>query len=243
VTPPEAGHDDGAGPPGFLEALLRRLVWRDVPSERGSGDGVILVSALVAFGIWLAGDRYEAGANARFYASGVTDVAWYGMGALALAWVARRAASGLPSLRPVVAGVVTALPVIVALSLAVGLAPAWAQLPGYAFVAILAAVQLRRILSRLGAAHVRRAMLASALFCLVFHRASSAAHVYANLWWEADDEDEGALSWSDSEDVLFDQPDRSTPPPGAWRRGARDSRTSSSWASRATGTRRSSPRS
>ena len=75
----------------FLAAFKKRLTWRvSSPDDVSSSDAVIAACGITALAVWLAYDRYAAGASARFYPTGLTALTWYGAGLLALAWVLHR---------------------------------------------------------------------------------------------------------------------------------------------------------
>jgi hypothetical protein len=99
--------------PGFLSTLVRRLTWRAVPATgHGASDAMILTCGAAALSVWLAFDRHQAGANASWYLGGVTDVAWYASGVVVLAWVASRATQGAAAMRPLLAALASALPLL-----------------------------------------------------------------------------------------------------------------------------------
>jgi hypothetical protein len=193
----------------FFPTLARRLAWRPVPDDGGSGDSIILACAVAALVVWLAFDRHAAGAGAQWYPGGAAGLAWYAMGVLGLAWVLHRAASEKLRFRTLVASIVGALPLALALGLAIrAWAPAAMQAPGYWLVAIAAAIQLRLRLTAMSGRRQPLALLAGTLFALLFSWATSQAWVYPHFWYAADDESEDGGTWADSERRLFEQADR-----------------------------------
>lgn len=194
--------------PGFLSTLVRRLTWRAVPpTGHGASDAMILTCGGAALAVWLAFDRYRAGTNATWYLGGITDVAWYASGVVVLAWVASRA-NGAGAMRPLLAALASALPLLLAAVAAIRQwAPDWAKDAGYALVAFALLLQLYRGLTAAGVAKRPVPLLAGALFLGVFAAVTNAAWVHPHFWFEHEDDDD-RHSWTDSEHMLFAQPDR-----------------------------------
>jgi hypothetical protein len=202
-SPAEAG-----AAPGFLSTLVRRLTWRAVPATgHGASDAMILTCGAAALAVWLAFDRYGAGTNASWYLGGITDVAWYASGVVVLAWVASRP-EGAGAMRPLLAALASALPLLLAAVAAIRQwAPDWAKDAGYALVAFALLFQLYRGLTAAGVAKRPVPLLVGALFLGVFAAVTSAAWIHPHLWFEHEDDDDKD-SWTDSEHMLFAQPDR-----------------------------------
>jgi hypothetical protein len=197
-----------AGAPGFLSTLARRLTWQAVPaSGHGVSDATILACGVAALAIWLGYDRYRAGANASWTLGGITDIAWFAGGVALLAWVASRASKGAAAMRPLLAALASALPLLVAAVAAIEQwAPEWAEPPAYAVLALALLLQLWRALAGAGAAERLPPLLAGGIFLAVFAAVTSHAWVHPHLWFEHDDDRE--RSWTDSEHMIFAQPDR-----------------------------------
>jgi hypothetical protein len=200
-----------AVPATFTAALARRLTWRVVPEAGpGSDDGVILACAPAALAVWLAFDRYAAGAGAEWYAAGVTGLAWYAVGVLAMAWVLHRASDRTARFGSLLASIVGALPLALAFGLAVHQwAPPWSRGPAYALLGLAAVVHVRRALVAASGTRPLRALLAGAALALLFAWGTSVSWVYPHLWYASDDEEEdGDEAWADAERLLFEQADR-----------------------------------
>jgi hypothetical protein len=195
----------------FAAALARRLTWRVVPEAGpGSDDGVILACALAALAVWLAFDRYAAGAGAEWYAAGVTGLAWYAAGVLAMAWVLHRASDRTARFGSLLASIVGALPLALAFGLAVHhWAPPWSRGPAYALLGLAAVVHVRRALVAASGTRKPRALVAGAALALLFAWGTSVSWAYPHLWYASDDEEEdGDEAWADAERLLFEQADR-----------------------------------
>jgi hypothetical protein len=197
---------------GFLSTFASRLAWRPVPADGpGSDDGMILLCGLTSVAIWLAVDRYSAGASAQWYPGGAAALTWYGAGALALAWILHRASLEAPRFRALLATIVGGLPLALALALAIHhVAPATVRLPGYALVGSAAFVYVRRSLMTMsGRQQQPLALLAGTLFAVLFAWATSEGWVYPHFWYAARDEaEESGGGWADGERLLFEQADR-----------------------------------
>ncbi len=195
----------------FAGALARRLTWRTVPeSLSGATDAVTLACALAALGIWLAGDRYAAGSNAEWYPGGVTGLAWYGGGLVGLAWVLHRASGRSARFGSLLASMVGALPLALALGLAVHqFAPSCVRSPAYALLALAGVLHVARTLHVTSGTRRPGALLAGVAAAALFAWGTSEAWVYPHLWYASEDEDEDAgKGWADGERLLFEQADR-----------------------------------
>ncbi len=179
------------------------------PSGVRHGDFVILACAIAALVVWLAFDRYAAGAGARWYPGGAAGLAWYAMGALGLAWVLHRASSDTLRFRPALASIVGVLPLALGLGLALrAWAPAALHAAGYGLVAISTLIYLRRRLEALSGRRQQLAQLSGILFALLFYWATSQTWVYPHFWYAAEDESEDEGTWAEAERRLFEQADR-----------------------------------
>jgi hypothetical protein len=193
---------------GFRAALRRRLTWRVLPADdASSSDAVIAACGIVALAVWLAYDRYAAGASARWYPSGITGLTWYGAGILPLAYVLHRVSGALGGFRSVLAPIVGSVPLAVAGTVALRWAPAQAQRPCLFLLAGAGLLLARRVLVSVGASRPRAAILAAAAFVAIFAWGTEKAWVHPRLWYPDTGDDEPS-GWKDSERLLFEQHDR-----------------------------------
>lgn len=214
-----SGDPEGLGPSpepyvprvhgGFFAALVRQLTWRvPPPGDVSSSDGVIAVCGMVALATWLAFDRYSAGASAMWYPAGVAGVTWYAAGAFALAWVLHRVSGAFSGYRSVLAPIVGWIPLALAVALA---ARTWgvalAYWPCVILLACLGLVHAIRVLVSIGSHRPRAAIAAGAIFIGVFAWGTEHAYVNPEFWFGEPDDDEGD-TWTDSERLIFAQPDR-----------------------------------
>jgi hypothetical protein len=210
--PSGAGSEDRPGRGIAARAAeLARWLRLDAPSEPGTGpgDGAIALRALAALAVWLAFDRYAAGAEAQWYFAGVSGLAWYAAGVLALAFVLHRASGRAASLRALLASLLAVLPLALALGLALRQwAPVRTRELGYALLAVATLAYAARRLHSLTGHRQPRALIAGALFVLMFVWATGAAWVYPHLWYADTDDEEGASAWAEGERLLFEQADR-----------------------------------
>lgn len=206
---PWTGISDSIHAPGFLSTLARRLAWSRVPIEgHGGGDATIIVCAAVALAIWFAFDRYAAGPGASLYWGGITDVAWYASGVVALAWLLHRASLGTTGFRPLLASLVAGLPLLVAIGASIRQwVPVRVRPAGYALLGFAAVVLVSRSLSAAGSKERLRALGAGSLFAFMFATVTNAVWVHPQLWFAHEDDDRTS-EWADSERMLFAQPDR-----------------------------------
>jgi peptidase C13-like protein/YcxB-like protein len=195
----------------FVAALVRRLAWRTVPeSLAGSTEAVTVACGLAALGVWLAYDRYAAGADGEWYAGGVAGLAWYAGGVVALAWVLHRASGRTARFGPLLASIVGALPLALALGLVIQhWAPCWARGTAYALLAVAAVLHVTRALQFESGMRRPGALVAGAAAAALFAWGTSEAWVYPHLWFASEgEEDDGARSWAEGERLLFEQADR-----------------------------------
>jgi hypothetical protein len=194
---------------GFLAALAGRLTWRVLPpDDASSSDAVIAACGMVALAVWLAYDRYTAGASALWYPGGITGITWYAAGLFALAWVLHRGSGALGGFRSVLAPIVGWVPLALAIAVAVHRwAPAGAHRPCVLLLAGVGLLHAIRVLAIIGASRPRAAVLAAVAFIAVFAWGTERAYVNPDLWY-ADTGDDEAGGWTDSERLLFEQPDR-----------------------------------
>ncbi len=195
----------------LIPALVRRLTWRSVPESLGeSTEAVTLACAVAALGIWLAFDRYAAGRDAEWYAAGATGLAWYAGGVVALGWVLHRASGRTARFGPLLASLVGALPLALALGLAVHRwAPSCVRSPAYALLAVAAVLHVARALRIASGAGRPGALLAGAAAAALFAWGTGEAWVYPHLWFASEEEEEdGANRWAEGERLLFEQADR-----------------------------------
>jgi hypothetical protein len=193
---------------GFLAALKSRLTWRVLPADDvSSSDAVIAACGIAALAVWLAYDRYVAGASAVWYPVGLTGVTCYGAGLFALAWVLHRVSGTLVGFRSVLAPIVGWVPLALAGALALQWAPEQVQRPCLLLLALAGLVHASRVLMSVGASRPRAAMLAAAAFVAIFAWGTENAWVHPRLWYP-DTDDDGPSAWKDSERLLFEQSDR-----------------------------------
>lgn len=207
-----------AGPPepvvprrqgGFLATLARQLTWRGLPPDDvSSSDAVIGACGMVALAMWLAYDRYSAGASARWYPGGIAGVTWYAAGLFALAWVLHRVSGALGGFRSVLAPIVGWVPLALAMAVALHRwAPIAAHRPCVLLLAGVGLLHARRALAGIGASRPRTAIVAAAAFIAVFAWGTKQAFISPELWY-ADTGDDEFGDWTDSERLLFEQADR-----------------------------------
>jgi hypothetical protein len=171
---------------------------------------MIFACGMAALAVWLGYDRYLAGRNAEWFPGGLTSLVWYAAGALTLAWVLHRASQRAAAFRPLLAAIVGALPLLLALVVAVRLwAPEWARGAACALIAVAALAYVTRSVSSAAGSPAPRAWLAGVLFAALFWTATSAAWVHPHVWLAADEDDDTRhSSWADTEHLLFMQADR-----------------------------------
>jgi Peptidase C13 family len=206
------GLDPAARTPGFLPTLARRLTWRAVTpgaTRVASSDSMIFACACTALAIWLGYDRYAAGRNAEWYlGSGMTGLAWYAIGAVALAWVLYRASLGAAPFRLLLASIVASLPLLLALGVAILLwVPPHRHAAAYAIPAVAALFYLKRSLTVAGD-RAHSALLAGMLFIACFTAATNVAWVHPRFWIPTEPDDKRGARWAESERMLFAQADR-----------------------------------
>jgi hypothetical protein len=225
----DPGAEEGAPAPdvprvqgGFLAALWRRLTWRVLPAaDASSSDAVIAACGMAALVVWLAYDRYSAGASARWYPGGITGVTWYAAGIFALAYVLHRVSGALGGFRSVLAPIVGCVPLAVAGAVALRWAPEQAQRACVPLLAGAGLLLARRVLASVGASRPRAAVLAAVAFVAIFAWGTEKAWVHPRLWY-ADTGDDEPNVWNDSERLLFEQADRVDAAAARLRSGDRD---------------------
>jgi hypothetical protein len=192
---------------GFMATLWRRLTWHLLPpDDASSSDAVIAACGTVALAVWLAYDRYAAGASAEWHPAGFTGLTWYAAGLFTLAWVLHRVSGALAGFRSVLAPIVGAVPLAVAAVVALQWAPPAGRGPWILLLGVAGLAYARRVLASVGASRPRAAILAAAAFIAVFAWATEETWVYPRLWFPGTDHESSA--WNDSERLLFEQPDR-----------------------------------
>jgi hypothetical protein len=214
-----SGDPEGQGPPpdpsvprvhgGFLTALARQLTWRVLPPDDvSSSDTMIAACGMAALAVWLAYDRYTAGASAFWYPGGITGVTWYAAGLFLLAWAVHRASGALAGFRSVLAPIIGCVPLALAMALAIqGWAPAYLHRPGVLLLAAVGLLQARRVLASIGASRPRAGLVAVAAVLAVFAWGTEKASPRPEFWY-GDTADDEAGGWADSERLLFEQPER-----------------------------------
>jgi ATP-dependent Clp protease adapter protein ClpS len=194
---------------GVLSGVTGRLTWGASPGAAApSPDAVIAASGIAALAVWFAFDRYRAGASAFWFPSGLVGITWYAAGLFVLAWVLHRASGALGDFRSIVAAVIGPVPFVLGLALAFSRWVPERSLTPYVLISAGAVFfHARRALARVGAVRPRTGLLAAGTFIMAFAWGTEHAFVQAHVWYPATDDDEPA-EWTDSERLLFEQPDR-----------------------------------
>ncbi len=193
----------------FLATLARRLAWRSVGAEGvASADSMIVACAIAGLVVWLAFDRYAAGPNPHWNPSGLTGITWFAAGLLTLVWVLHRASAAEGRFRDLLAAIVGALPLPLALALAVeNWVPEAARAPAFAILALGATLRMKMALASVGPRRPLAAGLAAASLIAVFAWGTGRIFV-PNMWYASQDDDEDQTRWAETERLLFEQADR-----------------------------------
>lgn len=214
VFTPASEEDAVAGRVGFWGALMRRLAWQPVDDRANAPDEwIVAVAATLGIAVWIGLDRIAAGTGAQWTPAGLSGLAWYALGIVAVVWVLQRASTGRVRYRSLLAAAAGALPVALAVGRSIH---EWAPDPwkptGYVALALAVTWLAHRCLVSAAGWAQPRALLVSALAAGVFAWASTQAYVYPHFFYSLDDEDDETAGGDDSdedvEQAAFEQGER-----------------------------------
>ena len=190
-------------------ASLIALQGKPVLTEPAHGVSAMLTT-LLAIGLWVAFDRWQYGPDAGFYVYGLSDLAWYLLGGLAVAWVL--ALASFPRI---------ALPrAIVVCSLGASLAILYSNLEYFvqsrslsialsAIAVLYAFVYLGRATRALTGQLQPRAAIAAFFSLIAFFWVTDAMWVYPTAWTPSEEAyEERADTYGNFEPLFFAQRDR-----------------------------------
>jgi hypothetical protein len=211
VFTPPSDEDAVAARVGFWGVLMRRLAWQPVDDRTGASDEwIVAVGAALATAVWIGLDRIAAGSRALWTPAGLSGLAWYALGIVAVVWVLRRASTGRVHYRSLLAAAAGALPAVLAVGRSIHewVPDPWKP-PGYVALTLAVTWLVHRCLVSAAGWAQPRALLLSALAAGAFAWASTHVYVYPHFFYSLDAEDEEADADDDGvEQAAFEQGER-----------------------------------
>ncbi len=216
---PSAESESPAAPrrpvPGGLAAALAALarLWtlRRAPDIVAiATDAVVAVLGVAALALWIGVDGWRAGPEAQFELWDTLTVCTYALLLLVLAFVMSRASRPQVAFRGVLFALLAALPVLIAVRLAIDTlqgdrATHWA----WALFSLYALAYAWRAMRSLSGARQAGAVLAALIVLSAFGTYSRIVELSPMLWGPAsEDQEEADIPPSVAEGLLFDQRDR-----------------------------------
>jgi hypothetical protein len=172
------------------------------------------IAGLLALSValWALGDRQQAGRNAELYLDGASGVAWYLVGLMLIAWVASRSSAPKVPYRQSLFLLSACAPLIVVLLWGASLVTEFEHLDTRVVIllCLIGAVVLTWGLRRVTGRCQWLAVWLSLMAAIGFGWASDALYVRPSIWYseEAQTASADPSGSQDSEQLLFEQPDR-----------------------------------
>ena len=165
---------------------------------------------LLAVGLWVAFDRWQYGPDAEFYVYGLSDLAWYLLGGLAVAWVLARTSFPRIALpRAIVVCSLGASLAILYFNLEFFVQSRWFSIALSAVAVLYAFVYFGGAARALTGQHQPRAAIAAFVSLVAFFWVTDAMWVYPTVWTPSEEQyEEDSAGSDDVEPLFFKQRDR-----------------------------------